>query len=213
MTIQASLLPGNYEARAFYDYGRKGYVVSARYPFSVAGGMAPVIPLPAPSTPTVTAALPAPAAESLRPADRTSQKTSSAVIEITVFHFTPRSMDIAKYGLTISETLINAPAIRSNFSVLGRRDLETFLARNNLQQDDQLENIVDIGTRLGLNFVIAGTVEKHGTMIFTSLKVVSVAKGRAVFQKRFVSTGEADMINNVAKIGEDIAEAIRKNAE
>ncbi len=29
--------PGEYEARAYYDYRRNGYVVSGRYPFSVAG--------------------------------------------------------------------------------------------------------------------------------------------------------------------------------
>jgi len=214
--IQTALAPGNYEARAFYNYGRKGYVVSARYRFSVGGGSAPSPALPAPptmTTPPVTAALPAPAVESFKPDDKTSRKSSSAVIGITVFHFTPRSMDAAKYGLTVSETLINAPAIRSSFAVMGRRDLENFLSRNNLQQDDQTENIVDIGNRLGLNFVIAGTVEKHGTMIFTNCKVVNVSKGKVIFQKRFVSMGEADMVNNVAKISDDIAESIRKNAE
>lgn len=30
--------PGKYEVRAYYDYSRKGYVVSGRYTFSVSGG-------------------------------------------------------------------------------------------------------------------------------------------------------------------------------
>jgi hypothetical protein len=30
--------PGKYEVRAYYDYGRHGYVVTGRYPFSVSGG-------------------------------------------------------------------------------------------------------------------------------------------------------------------------------
>jgi hypothetical protein len=29
--------PGKYEVRAYYDYGRRGYVVTGRYPFSVSG--------------------------------------------------------------------------------------------------------------------------------------------------------------------------------
>jgi len=32
--------PGKYEIRVFYNYASKGYVVSARYPFTVAGGEA-----------------------------------------------------------------------------------------------------------------------------------------------------------------------------
>jgi hypothetical protein len=32
--------PGKYEIRVFYNYASKGYVVAARYPFSVAGGEA-----------------------------------------------------------------------------------------------------------------------------------------------------------------------------
>jgi TolB-like protein len=102
--------------------------------------------------------------------------------------------------------------MQSAFVMLGRKDMEIFLAANNLQQDDQIENIIEIGTRLGINFVIAGSIGKRGTMIVTNCKVVSIDLRKVVFTDQSISKGEADLIRNIMKMSDAIIEAILKDA-
>ncbi len=75
-----------------------------------------------------------------------------------------------------------------------------------------MENIIEIGTRLGLNFVIAGSIEKRGTMIVTKCKVVSIDQRKVVFTDQSISTGEADLIRRIMKMSDAIIEAILSNS-
>jgi TolB-like protein len=189
--------PGKYEVRAYYNYSRNGYVVSARYSFSVVD--------------MATPAKPVTGAEKIKPVESPAVKalpTGSPLISISVFHFIPLSMDATNYGITVTNTLINAPKMQSSFAMLGRKDIEIFLAANNLQQDDQIENIIEIGTRLGLNFVIAGNIGKRGTMIVTNCKVVSIDQRKVIFTDQSISKGEADLIRSIMKMSDAIIEAI-----
>jgi TolB-like protein len=189
--------PGKYEVRAYYNYSHNGYVVSARYSFSVVD--------------MATPAKPVTGAEKIKPVESPAVKalpTGSPLISISVFHFIPLSMDATNYGITVTNTLINAPKMQSSFAMLGRKDIEIFLAANNLQQDDQIENIIEIGTRLGLNFVIAGNIGKRGTMIVTNCKVVSIDQRKVIFTDQSISKGEADLVRSIMKMSDAIIEAI-----
>jgi hypothetical protein len=192
--------PGKYEVRAYYNYSRNGYVVSARYSFSVVNMVSPAKPV------TVE--------EIIKPVESPTAKAFSAgtpQFNISVFHFTPLSVDATTYGITVTRTLINAPKMQSSFVILDRKDLEFFLSSNNLHQDDQIDNIIEIGARLGLNFVIAGNIEKRGTLIVTDCKVVSIAQRNIIFTNKFISTGEANLISNVMKMSNSIIEAILRS--
>ena len=200
LTFNASL-PGKYEVRAYYNYSRNGYVVSARYSFSVVDMASPAK--------LVTSA------EKIKPVESpavTAFPAGTTRINVSVFHFIPLSMDATNYGIIVTNTLINAPKMQSSFAMLGRKDLEIFLAANNLQQGDQMENIIEIGTRLGLNFVIAGSIEKRGTMIVTKCKVVSIDQRKVVFTDQSISMGEADLIRRIMKMSDAIIEAILSNS-
>jgi TolB-like protein len=200
LTFNASL-PGKYEVRAYYNYSRNGYVVSARYSFSVVDMASPAK--------LVTSA------EKIKPVESpavTAFPAGTTRINVSVFHFIPLSMDATNYGIIVTNTLINAPKMQSSFAMLGRKDLEIFLAANNLQQGDQIENIIEIGTRLGLNFVIAGSIEKRGTMIVTKCKVVSIDQRKVVFTDQSISMGEADLIRRIMKMSDAIIEAILSNS-
>jgi TolB-like protein len=189
--------PGKYEVRAYYNYSRNGYVVAARYSVSVGDKAASAKP------PTVV--------DKIKPVEIQAVKalsTGSSQSSVSVFHFTPLSVDASNYSITVTNTMINAPKMQSSFAMLGRKDLETFLAANNFRQDDQIENIIEIGTRLGLNFVIAGSIEKRETMIVTNCKVVSIDKRTVVFTKQSISRGEADLIRNITKMSDAIIEAL-----
>jgi TolB-like protein len=101
--------------------------------------------------------------------------------------------------------------MQSTFIVVNRKDLEIFLAANNLQQSDQIDNMVDIGGRLGMNFVIAGNVIKRGSRIITTYKVASVARRAVIYTNQFTSSGEADLINNITKMSDAIIAAIQRS--
>ena len=200
LTFNASL-PGKYEVRAYYNYSRNGYVVSARFSFSVVDMASPAKSVAG--------------AEKIKPVEGPAVMafpTGATRINVSVFHFIALSMDTTNYGITVTNTLINAPKMQSSFSMLDRKDLEIFLAANNLQQGDQMENIIEIGTRLGLNFVIAGSIEKRGTMIVTKCKVVSIDQRKVVFTDQSISTGEADLIRRIMKMSDAIIEAILSNS-
>lgn len=201
--------PGKYEVRAYYDYRRNGYVVSGRSAFSVESS--------APSAESKTAPPAKPAAS---PGRATAVEKSAATsiprgaprYSVSVFHFKPVNMDSTGYGITVTSTLIRAPGMQAAFSVMDRKDLETFLVANDLQQNDQIENVTHIGTRLGIDFVIAGSVEKRGTMIITNCKVISVEKRAVIFTNQAVSIGEAGLIGNILKMSDAIVEAILRSA-
>jgi TolB-like protein len=182
--------------------------MSARYGFSVVG-----------SVPSVESEMASPA-KPRTGADKIKQVESQVItdiprgsprISVSVFHFTPLSMDVSNYGIIVTNTMINAPKMQSSFVMLGRKDLETFLAANNLQQNDQIENVINIGTRIGLNFVIAGSIGKRGTMIVTNCKMVSIEQRKVVFTNQFISTGKADLISNIIKMSDAIIEAILRS--
>lgn len=193
--------PGSYEARAYYDYRRNGYVVSARCGFSVGLEPAPTPPVAVPERKTQVASPPV-AALPLIPSR----------ISAAVFHFMSSSMDASQYAGKVLGTLTNAPRMQASFDLLDRRDLETFLVANDLHQTDHTEDVITIGARLGLNVVITGSIEKRGTLIITHYKVISIDQRRVIFTDRSVSLGEASLISDVVKMSDVMIEAILRSA-
>lgn len=203
--------PGKYEVRAYYNYSRNGYVVSARYGFTVEATASRAEAVASSTTPV-------PAPEIIKPVEKpveipaaTYSPLGDAPINVAVFHFTPLSMDASHYGIAVTNALINTPKMQSTFIVLNRKDLEIFLAANNLQQSDQVDNMVEIGTRMGMNFIIAGNVIKRGSRIVTSYKVASVARRAVIYTNQFTSSGEAELSNNIAKMSDAIIATIQRS--
>jgi ankyrin repeat protein len=133
-------------------------------------------------------------------------------INVSVFYFTPLNMEASSYGVTATNILINALKMEPSFVMLDRKDLETFLAINDLQQNDEMENVVNIGTRMALNFVVAGNVEKKGSLIITNCKVISIDQRKVIFTKRYISTGEANLVSDFGKLSSSVIEAIIQSA-
>lgn len=193
---------GKYEVRAYYNYKRNGYVVSARYSFSVAD--------------KASAAKSAADKKIMnrgesRPLESTTESLVSSGGQrhnVAVFYFTPLSIDAAGLSVAVTNILANDPKMQSSFAMLSKKDLELFLSGNNLQQNDHTDNVLDIGSRLGLNFVIAGNIEKTGAEIITNCMVVNIARKMIIFRKRFTSRGEADLADDVSKMSKAIIEAI-----
>ena len=208
---------GKYEVRAYYDYSHAGYTVAGRYAFFVGGrGSIPLVesrrtppvpPVAPPAAPRAAAGKTAPVEKS--PVIAIPQGASR--YSVSVFHFNPLTMDASGYGIIVTNTLVNAPRMQAAFAMLDRKDLQNFLVANDLQQNDQLENVLNIGTKAGLNFVIAGSVGKRGTMIVTTCKVVSIEQRKVIFSNQSISSGETDLISNVTKMSDAIIEAILRS--
>jgi TolB-like protein len=188
---------GKYEVRAYYNYSRNGYVVSARHSFAVIDKISPTLPVVREEE---IRSLKSPAANAF-PAD-------GRLFNVAVFYFTPLSMEATNYSIIVTNTLTNAPKMQSSFIMLGRKDIEIFLSANNLQQNDQINNIIEIGTKLGLNYVITGSIRKKGTAIVTDCRVIGVEQRNIIFFNQLISKGEADLINGVMKMSNSIVEAI-----
>jgi hypothetical protein len=92
-------VPGKYEVRAYYNYSRNGYVVSARHSFSVAAKGPPVATTAPPAEQAVASPATRPAEKPVEsvPAEDFSGADGSA--NVAVFYFTPLSMDASPTGL------------------------------------------------------------------------------------------------------------------
>lgn len=177
--------PGKYEARAYYNYKRNGYVVSARAGFLIADK-----------------------ASSTKPATdkKIITRGESQPVKSTTESLVSRGGQ--RHNVAVTNILANDPKMQSSFAMLGKKDLEVFLSGNNLQQNDHPDNIINIGSGLGLNFIIAGNIEKTGAEIITNCIVVNITRKMIIFRKRFTSRGEADLADNVSKMSKAVIEAI-----
>jgi hypothetical protein len=164
---------------------------------------------------TATPALPPPSTERLKPVDkpaRSAVSRSTSKINVTVFHFTPLNMDASNYGIKATNAMIKALETEPSFVMPGRKDLETFLVINDLQQNDHLENVINIGTRMGLNFVVAGNIEMKGSSIISTCSLFSIEQKKIIFTNKSISVGEANLISNITKMSEAIIEAILRSS-
>jgi fibronectin type 3 domain-containing protein len=133
-------------------------------------------------------------------------------VKMAIFNFVTLNMEASRYGTAVTNMLGDALKIDPSYDVLDRKDLEAFLNLNDYQQDDKVENAVNIGTRLGLNVVIVGNVEKKGTVIIVNCKAVLVEQKKVILNHRMGGRGDAGLAAEVRKLTGLINEAIAKHA-
>lgn len=137
---------------------------------------------------------------------------ASAQVKVSVFNFGTLNLDSSGYGTTVTNTLLTTLAVEPAFSVVERKELEAFLSLNDLQQDERLENVVNIGTRLGINMVVVGNVEKKGAVISINSKVILVEDKKVVFNNQLRVLGDAGLVSEVQQLGKKIAAMITAQA-
>ena len=133
-------------------------------------------------------------------------------VKLAVFNFVTLNMEASRYGTMVTNMLGDALKGDPSYDVLDRKDLEAFLNLNDYQQDDKVENAVNIGTRLGLNVVIVGNVEKKDTVIIVNCKAVLVEQKKVILNHRIGGRGDAGLAAEVRKLTGLINEAIAKYA-
>jgi uncharacterized protein len=136
-------------------------------------------------------------------------------VRISVFNFDTVNLEASGLGATVTNMLIGQLSGESALSVLDRKELEAFLSMNDLQQNDKLDNVANIGSRLGLDVIIVGTVEKKGSMIVVSCKAIQIDQKKSLLNARAGAVGDAALAGEVRKLSQQIktivAEQLRRD--
>lgn len=128
--------------------------------------------------------------------------------KIAVFNFNVLNLDARGYDATVTNTLIDFLQKTSSLNILNRKELESFLYLNDLQQNCDLSNVVTIGNRLGLDMIVAGTVKKNGPVIEILCKVVNIAEKSFVYTKKVRSFGYSGLQEGIRRLSSNISKII-----
>jgi fibronectin type 3 domain-containing protein/TolB-like protein len=127
---------------------------------------------------------------------------------IAVFNYVTLNIEASGYNTIVTNLLMNDLACVPSLALLDRKDLEAFLSLNDLQQNDNVESVSNIGSRLGLNMIIVGSVGKKGTVIIVNSKVIHIEQRRAIFETQISAIGDAGLMSELKNLSASIIAAI-----
>jgi fibronectin type 3 domain-containing protein/TolB-like protein len=133
---------------------------------------------------------------------------ASSQVRVCVFNFGTLNLETSGLGAAVTNMLIGSLSEDSSLAILDRKELEAFLNMNDLQQNDNLDNVVNIGNRLGLNIVVAGTVEKKGSIIMIQARTIQVEQKKPILGARATAVGDVALAAEVKKLAQQIKTAI-----
>lgn len=136
------------------------------------------------------------------------QGGESQQIKVAVFNFGTMNLEASGYGTTVTNMLMNALKEDPSLELLDRKELEAFLNLNDLQQDEALDNVVNIGSRLGLNMVVVGNVGKNGSVISINTKVIHIEHKKVIYGRQIKSFGDAGLMGEIRELSRFIATAM-----
>ena len=87
------------------------------------------------------------------------QAQPTTQVKISIFNFGAVNIEASGYGTTVTNMLTSNLITDPTLAMLDRKELESFLNLNDLQQNDDMDNVIQIGSRLGLDVIVVGTVE------------------------------------------------------
>ncbi|HPC85070.1 MAG TPA: hypothetical protein PK927_01200 [Smithellaceae bacterium] len=131
--------------------------------------------------------------------------------KLSVFNFGTANIEASGLGTSVTNALISNLSRNPSISILDRKDLETFLSLNDLQQNDQLDNVVNIGSRLGLDFIVVGSVAKRGSAITVKCGLVQIDKRKEVYSTQVRAQGESALSAEIAKLASLITAVLTKS--
>jgi fibronectin type 3 domain-containing protein/TolB-like protein len=142
----------------------------------------------------------------------TSFSAAAPQIRIAVFNFGTVNLEASGYNTMVTNLLINNLICDPSLALLDRKELEAFLSMNDLQQDDNVESVASIGSRLGLNMIVVGSVGKKDTVIVVNSKVIHIEQKRVIFENQIRALGDASLMSEIKNLGTSIIAAITNYA-
>ena len=133
-------------------------------------------------------------------------------VRIAVFNYGTLNIEASGYNTMVTNLLINNLTCDPSLALLDRKELEAFLSLNDLQQNDNVESVSNIGSRLGLDMIVVGSVGKKDTVIIVSTKVIQIEQKRVIFENQIRALGDAGLISEVKNLSTSIISAISSYA-
>lgn len=121
-------------------------------------------------------------------------------IRVAVFTFNILNLGAAGHDATISNLFMTLLDQHPIFEVMSRKEMEDSLRRAGLQQSEDIAVVQTVGTRLGLDAIIFGNVEKVGSAIEFEVKFVDVAQGRTLLHSKEQAFGHAALRQKIEAI-------------
>ncbi len=131
-----------------------------------------------------------------------------APVKLSIFNFQPLNIETSTLGTTVTNMLITSLAAESGLAILDRKELETFLMLNDMQQNEKLDNIAAIGGRLGLDAIVIGTVDKKGSVLLINCKIVHIEQKKVIFSQQLRSLGDARLAAELSGLAKGAAKAL-----
>jgi len=129
-------------------------------------------------------------------------------IRIAVFNSGTLNIEASGYNTMVTNLLMNDLACVPSLALLDRKELEAFLSLNDLQQNDDVESVANIGSRLGLNMIVVGSVGKKDTVVVVSSKVIHIEQRRVIFETQISALGDAGLMSELKNMSASIIAAI-----
>ena len=137
---------------------------------------------------------------------------SASEYKLSVFNFGTANIEASGLGTSVTNALISTLSRNPTISILDRKDLETFLNLNDLKQNDQIDNVVDIGSRLGLDFIVVGSVAKRGSAINVQCRLIQIDKRKEVYSTQVRAFGESALTAEIAKLASLITAVLTQSS-
>lgn len=137
-----------------------------------------------------------------------TEGAAAAPVKMAIFNFQTMNMEASGQGTTVTNMLRTSLIAEQSLDVLDRKDLEAFLTLNDLQQNDNLDNVMNIGTRLGLNMIVVGSVEKKDAILLINCRVIGIEQKKVIFSKQIRSLGDARLGSEINDLGKALVSTV-----
>ena len=127
---------------------------------------------------------------------------------VAIFQFTATSMDVVGIENDVAYVVRNELRKNSQLSLLNQREMEVVLMRNGIIQGFDLEQAINAGQSLDVNFVIMGKVSRVNGNIVSQIALVSSANRQMIASWNFNFINQQDVLNRSNEIGSKIAAEI-----
>lgn len=127
---------------------------------------------------------------------------------VAIFQFTATSMDVVGIENDVAYVVRSELRKNADFTLLNQREMETVLMRNRIIQGFDLQQALDAGQALDVNFVVMGTVSRVNGNINSQVALVSSANRQKIAEWNFNFLNQQDVLNRGKEMGAAIAAAI-----
>ena len=137
-----------------------------------------------------------------------TEAVAAAPVKMAIFNFQTVNMEASGQGTAVTNMLLTSLIAERTLQVLDRKDLEAFLNLNDYQQNDKMDNIITIGTRLGLDTIVVGSVEKKGAVLLITCRIIGIEQKKAIYSKQIRSLGDSSLASEIKDLGNAIVSTV-----